>query len=229
MSAKAIVLIVEDDKELQRNLADQLSLYEDFSAIVADLGTDALSLIDRHHVDIVLLDVGLPDMDGRETCRLMRRRGVHAPIIMLTALDSDADVILGLDAGANDYIVKPFRIGVLLARIRAQLRQHEMSENAAFSLGPYIFKPGARLLFERDSRNEIVLSEKECAILKHLYKAGDAVVGCDELYTEIWDHAAPLATHTLQTHIYRLRQKIEPDPSDPKILKSEAGGYRVVR
>ncbi len=229
MPGKATVLVVEDDKDLRGALIDQLSLYEDYEAVPVGTAAEALSHVDRQHVDLVLLDIGLPDMDGRETCRLMRRHGLHAPIIMLTALDGDADTILGLEAGANDYVTKPFRIGVLLARIRSQLRQHETNEDAAFSLGPYIFKPSARRLVDRQTRKEISLSEKESAILKHLYKAGDTVVGYDELYSEIWDHNAPLATHTLQTHIYRLRQKIEPDPSRPRILKSEAGGYRVVR
>jgi DNA-binding response OmpR family regulator len=229
MTNKVNVLIVEDDESLRASLADQLALYEDYGSLAVGTAGEALEMIDKQRFDIVLLDIGLPDMDGRETCRLMRRHGLHAPVIMLTGMDSDADVILGLDSGANDYIVKPFRISVLLARIRAQLRQHEMSEDAAFSLGPYIFKPSVRRLINKNTEQEIKLSDKECAILKHLYRAGDAVVACDTLYSEIWGHSAPLTTHTLQTHIYRLRQKIEQDASKPQILKSEAGGYRVLR
>jgi len=229
MAKKVNVLIVEDDEALRTGLIEQLSLHEDYESTAVGTAREALALAAEQHYDVVLLDIGLPDMDGREACRLMRRHGLHAPVIMLTGMDGDADIILGLDSGANDYVIKPFRIAVLLARIRAQLRQHESSEDATFSLGPYIFRPSTRRLIDRESEQEILLSEKECAILKLLYRAGDVPVACDALYSEIWDHNAPLTTHTLQTHIYRLRQKIEPDPSNPQILKSETGGYRVVR
>ena len=127
-------------------------------------------------------------MDGRELCRLMRRADVKAPIIMLTGADSEADTILGLDSGANDYITKPFRLGVLLARIRAQLRQHERSEDAIFNLGPYSFRPAAKLLLEPDENKKIRLTEKETSILKYLFRAGDAVIGRDELLNEVWGY-----------------------------------------
>lgn len=227
--ARVSVLLVEDDEEMRDTLISQLALHEDFDVSTASEGARALEIVGTRHFDVILLDVGLPDMDGRDVCRLMRRKGVHTPIIMLTGMQSDADVILGLDSGANDYVVKPFRMGVLLARIRAHLRQHEASEDASFSLGPYTFKPSSRLLVNKETGKDLSLSDKECSILKFLYRAGDTVVSCDTLYTEIWDHSAPLATHTLQTHIYRLRQKIEGDPGNPKILISEGGGYRVIR
>ena len=153
-------------------------------------------------------------MDGRELCRLLRRRGAQMPVIMLTAVIGDADVILGLESGANDYVVKPFRMSVLLARMRAQLRQNAASENASFSIGPYIFRPSRRVLFDARTEEEIFLSEKECAILRYLLRAGDRVVGRKTLYEEVWGHNAPLTTHTLQTHVYRLRKKIEHEPSD---------------
>ena len=223
------ILLVEDDPEMQKSLLDQLALHEEFEITAANDGTSALEIVGAEHFDMILLDVGLPDMDGRDTCRLIRRKGIHTPVIMLTGLDSDADIILGLDAGANDYVVKPFKMGILLARVRAHLGQHEASEDASFNLGPYSFRPSIRTLIHRESKKEILLSDKECAILRYLYRAGDKVVGCDTLYSEVWNHAAPLATHTLQTHIYRLRQKIEPNPADPSILVSEAGGYRVKR
>lgn len=229
MTPRINVLLVEDDDEMRKTLVAQLALHEDFETTEASNGGAALETVSQRHFDIVLLDVGLPDMDGRDVCRLIRRKGIHVPVIMLTGMESDADVILGLDSGANDYVIKPFKMGVLLARIRAHLRQHEASEDAAFVLGPYTFKPSARLLIDKETAREVPLSDKECAILKFLYRAGETAVGCDTLYSEVWDHAAPLATHTLQTHIYRLRQKIERDPANPAILISEAGGYRVVR
>jgi DNA-binding response OmpR family regulator len=167
-------------------------------------------------------------MDGRELCRLLRRGDVKAPIIMLTGADSEADTILGLDSGANDYITKPFRLGVLLARIRAQLRQHERSEDAVFSLGPYSFRPAAKLLVAADTGEKIRLTEKEAAILKYLLRSGDAVIGRDELLGEVWGYNSGVTTHTLETHVYRLRQKLEEDPSSAKILVTEPGGYRLV-
>ena len=167
-------------------------------------------------------------MDGRELCRLMRRAGVKSPVIMLTAMDSDADTILGLDSGANDYVSKPFRLGILLARLRAQLRQHEQSEDAVFTIGPYSFRPAAKLLVHGESQQKVRLTEKETAILKYLYRAGDKTVGRDQLLGEVWGYNAGVTTHTLETHVYRLRQKIEADPSNAEILVTEPGGYRLV-
>jgi len=141
------LLLVDDDKALRQSLAEQLRLVEQFDCREAENGRSALDLAGKERFDAVLLDIGLPDMDGREVCRLMRRAGVTSPIIMLTAADSDADTILGLDSGANDYIAKPFRMGVLLARLRAQLRQHEHSEDAVFTIGPFSFRPSAKMLF----------------------------------------------------------------------------------
>jgi len=171
--------------------------------------------------------VNMPDLDGREACKIMRKNGYRGPVIMLTAETSDADTILGLDAGANDYVTKPFKFAVLLARIRAQLRQHEQSEDAVFKIGPYTFKPSAKLLLQEDNR-KIRLTEKETAILKFLYRAGDKVVGRDVLLHEVWGYNAGVTTHTLETHIYRLRQKIEVDPSHTQLLVTEAGGYKLV-
>jgi DNA-binding response OmpR family regulator len=146
---------------------------------------------------------------------------------MLTGADTDSDTILGLDAGANDYVTKPFRFGVLLARIRAHLRSHEQSEDAVFKIGPYSFRPSAKLLTDAADR-KVRLTEKETAILKFLYRAGAKVVGRDVLLTEVWGYNSGVTTHTLETHIYRLRQKIEADPSNAEILVTEAGGYRLV-
>lgn len=223
------ILIVEDDTEFRQTLADQLRLHEEFDVEEVGTGEAAIADAEKTSYNAILLDVGLPDMDGRDVCRVLRRKGIHAPVIMLTGMDSDADTVLGLDAGANDYVTKPFRMGVLLARLRAHIRQHEMSEDASFALGPYVFRPAAKSLRRTDGGKDVSLSEKENAILKHLYRAGDNVVSCETLYADIWDHSASLMTHTLQTHVYRLRQKMEENPSDPRILVSEQGGYRLVR
>ncbi len=222
------ILLVDDDEALRGSLAEQLQLHEEFETIQAGTASDGLELAKKDHFDAVLLDVGLPDMDGREACRLMRRSGVKCPIIMLTAHDTDSDTILGLDAGANDYVSKPFRLNVLLARLRAQLRTHEQSEDAVFTIGPYSFRPAGKLLLDEEKNSKVRLTEKETAILKYLYRAGTKVVSRDTLLGEVWGYNAGVTTHTLETHVYRLRQKIERDPSNAEILVTEPGGYKLV-
>lgn len=227
MSAAKHVLIVDDDVDLRESLAEQLALHEDFTTDQAGTGSEGLEVLKHKAFDLILLDVNLPDMDGRELCRLIRRNGIKVPIIMLTAMDTDSDTILGLDSGANDYVPKPFRFGVLLARVRAHLRQHEQSEDAIFTIGRYVFKPSAKLLLDEKANKKIRLTEKETAILKYLYRSGERPVGRDILLNEVWGYNANVATHTLETHVYRLRQKIEEDPSNATILVTEAGGYRL--
>ncbi len=229
MTTRKSILLVDDDDALRQSLAEQLGVYEEFLTTEAVNGSQALEIVKTKSFDLVLLDVGLPDMDGRELCKLFRRNGVKTPIIMLTGADSEADTILGLDSGANDYVTKPFRLGVLLARIRAQLRQHEQSEDATFSISRFTFRPAAKVLIDPDAERKVRLTEKETTILKYLCRARDEVVGRDVLLNEIWGYNAGVATHTLETHIYRLRQKIEVDPSSAQLLVTEGGGYRLVR
>ena len=226
MAQRKTILIIDDDPELRGALAEQLQLHEEFAAAEAETASEGVRMAREARPDLVLLDVDLPDMDGREACRLMRKNGVTAPIIMLTAADSDSDTILGLDSGANDYVTKPFRFGVLLARIRAQLRTFEASEDASFRIGPYEFRPSAKLLID-DKARKIRLTEKETSILKYLYRSGEKAVSREELLTEVWGYNAGVTTHTLETHVYRLRQKVEPDPTNASILLTEAGGYRL--
>ena len=228
MSNGKKILLVDDDDALRQSLGEQLQLHEEFSPSEAVDGATALELVKDNHYDLVILDVGLPDVDGREVCRLMRRQGVRAPIIMLTGADGEADTILGLDSGANDYITKPFRLGVLLARIRAQMRLHERSEDAVFNIGPYSFRPSAKILLDDAENKKVRLTEKETAILKYLFRAGDKVISRDVLLNEVWGYNSGVTTHTLETHVYRLRQKIERDPSNAELLVTEPGGYRLV-
>lgn len=221
------VLLVDDDVAFVQTLTEQLQLHEEFETVSAATGARAVELAKHDHFDVIILDVGLPDMDGREVCRLLRRSGIQSPVIMLTGAVTDADAILGLDAGANDYVTKPFRLGVLLARIRAHVRQHERSDDAVFTIGPYSFQPSAKLLVHEESRKKVRLTDKEAAILKYLYRVGERVVGRDVLLGEVWGYNAGVTTHTLETHVYRLRQKIEKDPSNAAILLTEPGGYRL--
>lgn len=220
------ILIVDDDDDLRTILVEQLQMHEEFNVIHEDKAVPAIERAKKDNIDLVIMDVGLPDVDGREAVKNMRQNGFRAPIIMLTGHDTDSDTILGLEAGANDYVTKPFRFAVLLARIRAQLRQHEQSEDATFQVGPYIFKPGQKLLID-EKGGKIRLTEKEAAIIKYLYRAGDKVISRDTLLEEVWGYNSGVTTHTLETHVYRLRQKIEKDPSNAQILVTDSGGYRL--
>lgn len=227
MANAARLLVVDDDQDLRDTLAEQLRLSDEFEVLTVATAGEAAELVKGERVDLGIMDVGLPDMDGREAVRQMRRNGFRGPVIMLTAQASDADAILGLESGANDYVVKPFKFAVLLARIRAQLRQHEASEDAIFRIGPYTFRPGAKILVN-EKGSKLKLTEKETAILRYLYRAGTRVVSRDTLLSEVWGYNAHVTTHTLETHIYRLRQKIENNPSHARILVTEAGGYKLM-
>ena len=225
MAQRKTLLIVDDDADLRSAVAEQLQA-EDFATVEAATAGDGVRAAEAERPDLILLDVDLPDMDGREACRQMRGQGVACPIIMLTAAAADEDTVQGLEAGANDYVTKPYKFAVLLARIRAQLRSHEHSEGAVFRLGDYEFRPAAKLLVD-DSQKKIRLTEKETNILKYLYRAGEKPVSREELLAEVWGYNAGVTTHTLETHVYRLRQKIEPDPANAKLLLTEAGGYKL--
>lgn len=222
------ILLVDDDETLRETLAEQLELHEEFETRQMGTGQAGIEAARAEHFDLVLLDVGLPDSDGREVCRALRKNGFKMPIIMLTGADSDAEEILGLESGANDYITKPFKVGVLLARIRGQLRQHEQSEDAVFTIGPYSFRPAQKMMVHKETEKKVRLTEKETSILKYLFRAGETAVGRDVLLHEVWGYNAGVTTHTLETHIYRLRQKIEPTPSEAEILVTEPGGYKLV-
>ncbi len=226
MASLKKILLVDDDDDLREALSEQLVMTEDFDVFEGSNGAEGMEKCKAGHFDLIILDVGLPDTDGRELCRRMRKQGVKSPILMLTGHDTDSDTILGLDAGANDYVTKPFKFPVLLARIRAQLRQHEQSEDAIFQLGPYTFKPAQKMLVDEKDK-KIRLTEKETNILKYLYRATQGVVARDVLLHEVWGYNAGVTTHTLETHIYRLRQKIELDPSNARLLVTESGGYRL--
>jgi DNA-binding response OmpR family regulator len=220
------ILIVDDDEILRESLAEQLALHPEFAVAEAGTAAEGIESAKSEQTDVVIMDVGLPDFDGREAVKQLRRDGFRAPIIMLTAQDSEDDTVVGLEAGANDYVTKPVRFAVLLARIRAQLRQFEQSEDATFQLGQYTFRPSAKLLVDQGGQ-KIRLTEKETAILKYLYRAGEKAVTRDVLLHEVWGYNSGMTTHTLETHIYRLRQKIERRPAQAELLITEAGGYRL--
>jgi DNA-binding response OmpR family regulator len=229
MTGPRPVLIVDDDPALSATLAEQLALDGEFATVEAPTlaAADAALTAEGARFDLVLLDIRLPDGDGRDFCARLRRLGLRMPVVMLTGSDSESDIVSGLDAGANDYIAKPFRLNELLARMRAQLRAYDSSEDAVFKVGPYLFRPAAKQLHDPARNKRVRLTEKEAAILKFLYRAGGRPVPRTVLLNDVWGYNSNVTTHTLETHIYRLRQKIEPNPGEARLLVTEAGGYRL--
>jgi DNA-binding response OmpR family regulator len=227
MNAQKRILLVEDDQPLREALAEQLA--GEFLPVEAGTGAEGLTTARDGHFDAILLDAGLPDMDGRDLCRQLRAAGVTSPILMLTGAAAGQDTRDGLDAGANACVAKPFRLGELLARLRSQLRQHEAGEDAEVPIGPYLFQPALKLLIDAQTRRKTRLTEKEVAILRFLYRAGGKPVPRETLLGEVWGYNAGVNTHTLETHIYRLRQKIERDPANATLLVTAEGGYRLAR
>jgi len=232
MAVKKRLLLVDDDEMLREEMVAQFAMYEEFETVDVGTATAGIEAAKETCFDLIVLDVDLPDMLGTEACQLMRQAGVAAPIVMLTGNDGDMNEILGLNSGANDYVTKPFRFAVLLARLRAHLRSFEQSEDAVFQVGPYEFAPAFKKLTPPKDENgvqprDIRLTEKETNILKYLYRAGGKPVGRDELLHEVWGYNSGVTTHTLETHVYRLRQKIEPQKGTATLLLTEPGGYRL--
>jgi DNA-binding response OmpR family regulator len=220
------ILVVDDDALLRLSLVEQLAVHQEFVTLEASNLAGALDAVSKEAIDLVIMDVGLPDGDGREAVKKLRGEGFNKPIILLTGHDSENDIVAGLDSGANDYVAKPFRFSVLLARMRAHLRQYELSDDATFQIGTYLFYPGSKLLLTLEGQ-KLRLTEKETAILQYLNRAKGAVISRDELLREVWGYNANVTTHTLETHIYRLRQKIELEPTNAQLLITDAGGYRL--
>ena len=223
---KTPLLLIDDDVDLRQALIEQLEQSEGFAVESAGTIKDGRALAEAGRAALIILDVDLPDGDGRDACREMRAAGITTPIILLTGADTDNDQVRGLDSGANDYVTKPFKFAVLLARIRTHMRLHESSMDAVLQIGGYEFRPAAKTL-TADKRKEIRLTDKETNILKYLYRSGDKPVPRDELLREVWGYNANVTTHTLETHIYRLRQKVDLNPEAASIIITEQGGYRL--
>lgn len=226
MAGDRTVLIIDDDTDLREALAEQFAFEDGFAVITASNAREGIDRVRRDSPDIVIFDVGLPDMDGRDACAALREAGESVPIILLTAQSGDEDHIKGLQSGASDFLAKPIAFRVLLERVRAQLRRYEASEDAVLNIGPYVFTPGMKQLTTAEGKR-IRLTEKETSILKYLYRAGGKAVAREELLDRVWGYHREANTHTLETHIYRLRQKIEPDPANVRLLITDAGGYRL--
>ena len=221
------LLLADGDEIARTSLAGYLRMTGEFTVAETGSGGEALDLALGKSFDAVLLDLHLPDIDGHELCKSLRRGGIRIPLVLTASTSSDADVVLGLNGGANDYIAKPFRFAVLLARLRAHLRQHEQNHATKFMIGRYEFVPGGRTLIDRQLNIKILLTEKETAILRYLYEKREVVVARGELLRDVWGYHVSVTTHTVETHIHRLRKKISADPSNTRLILTEGQGYRL--
>ena len=220
------LLIVDDDAYLRATLRQHLAVEGFNDVFEVGIFADLDNALSYANPDLILLDIQMPDGNGIDICQRLRRNGFAKPIVMLTAKGAEGDIVLGLEAGANDYITKPLRLGELVVRIRTQLRQFRALDDARFEIGNLSFVPANKMLHEIGSDRTQALTEKEATILKFLYRASPNDVTKEELLAEVWGFRNGVSTHTLETHIYRLRQKISRLTKKQLILTIEKG-YRL--
>lgn len=230
MSNGKRILIIDDTGLICKTLSSHLVDTESYSCVCESVPEKGLETALNSYFDMIVLDIQSPSLSSLEMCKSLRSHDVVTPIVVLTADDSDTSTINGLDAGATDCVVKPFKLGVLVARIRAHIRQFEHSEDAQLSIGPFLFNASGKTLQLADgtAKNLIRLTDKEAQIIKFLYLHADRLISREELLDEVWGYNAGVTTHTLETHIYRLRQKMETTPSEATLLVTEPGGYRLI-
>jgi DNA-binding response OmpR family regulator len=222
----ARIMVIDDDDDLRHVLMTQFELEGVAAVEQAETMASAFAKIDSFAPDILILDVQLPDGNGFHICARLREQGFEKPIIMLTGQDGENEVIKGLDTGANDYIAKPMRFGELVARIRAQLRQHQASDDAHFSARGVDFIPADKSLTCSAQQKTVTLTEKETLILKKLFRRWPETVSRASLLSQVWGYHDDVTTHTLETHIYRLRQKIN-RLSEDQLIETTTTGYRL--
>jgi DNA-binding response OmpR family regulator len=229
MTAARPILIVEDDRAQQEILIEFLSIDNEFAVHVAATLRDADALLGAEDArfDAVILGLEMANGKAHDYCARLRRLGHKMPIVIVADSGETIDIVRALDAGANDYLTRPLRLNELLARLRAQLRSFDNTEAAVLTIGQFTFRPSSKLLQDPARKRRFRLTEKETAILKFLYRAGAQPVARPVLLEKVWGYSPEVETHTLETHIYRLRQKLETNPSNSTLLISEAGGYRL--
>lgn len=226
MTVSTIVLLVHHDDVLREALVEQCQTRGGFDMRQAPGVEAALALARQTPLDLVLLKGQEPDTSCAEACARFRADGIRAPILILSDDESDTARQRALERGASDHIQQPFLMSDLIDRVRGHVRSFEQAEQAQIRIGPYQFYPTLKCLVD-ESGLDIRLTEKETSILKYLHRAGDKAVGRDELLSRVWGYNAAVTTHTLETHIYRLRQKIEPVPGVARLLVTADGGYRL--
>ena len=227
MVKRKTILFVSEALLLKDLLLDQLQKQGEYLLEESLSVTEAISLIVKEHFDCILIDSSLADVSLSNLCKNIRQEGVRSPIILVAEELGEGVAIAALDAGANDYVLKPFKINVLVAKIRSNIRQFEQSEFAILRFGRFSFKPGDKILLNNSSKEEVRLTDKETAIIKLLYLSGGEVVTRATLLEEVWGYNTTLTTHTLETHIYRIRQKVGNTSSGQDFIATESEGYRM--
>jgi DNA-binding response OmpR family regulator len=228
MSAQRRLLVAEHDAAVREALLDYFASRHEFTVVAAKtLGeTDVAIRAADTRFDALIIAVGMPDGDGRDYCAALRRQRERA-IVVLTGPDGEADAVRGLDAGANDYLGTPIRLNELLARLRSHWRTRDEREETAFPVGPFVFRPAAKLLHDPINDRRIPLTGKEAEILKFLILSDGRPVARPILLREVWGYKEAASTHTVETHIHRLRRKLELNPRRPVLLVNASGGYRL--
>lgn len=221
------LLLASGDRVVRGALFDALTACGGYSLDPVQTGAELVGRVAQQRYDAVVLDDPLSDMEACEACRILRRRNYRAPVILLGAPRADADVILGLSVGANDYLIKPYSTAVLLARLRAHLSNFEHVDDSVLPIGPYILQCARRRLVDETGGLGIALSETQLAILKCLYRRGDGGANRAEIAQDALGGAATPEGHAIETHIWRLRRKVEIDPREPRIVLTTPGGYRL--
>ena len=226
MNPSTKILLINNDKDLGEALVFQLRLGEKYQIIETSDETSPLAQINNNFCDLVIINSQSSALKECNLTKSLRLVGYKKPIIMLINRNSNLDIQDGHNHKADEYIIKPFRYPVLLKSIETQLHKFKKSENTQYSIGKYAFKPNSKILETNESRS-IRLTEKENNILKFLYKNLENTVSRETLLHKVWGYNSKVTTHTLETHIYRLRQKIEDDPSNACFLITEPGGYKL--
>jgi len=223
MSSSTKILLINSDRDLSEALIYQLSLNDKYQ-IIESVEDNVFTQI-NNSFNIVIINSQPSKLHGHNLTKKLRTGGFKNPIIMLITQSDASNVDNKLTIEANEYIIKPFKYPALLKSIELQLRQFEKSEDTQHNIGSYIFKPNSKVL---ESKNKSIrLTEKENDILKFLYQNLKTIVSREILLHEVWGYNSKVTTHTLETHIYRLRQKIEIDPANACFLITETGGYRL--
>ncbi len=219
------VVLAEDDSAISEPLARAL-LREGYEVDVRADGESALAGA-LEGPDLVILDVGLPLLDGLEVCRRLRAAGRAIPVLILTARADEVDTVVGLDAGADDYVTKPFRLAELLARVRALLRRNPTDVPQPVSEGIRVDVDGRRAWSDGE---ELQLTAKEFELLAVLVRDEGKVVSREQLMREVWETSWYQSTKTLDTHVSVLRRKLGDDPGQPRIIVTVRGvGFRYER
>jgi DNA-binding response OmpR family regulator len=225
------ILIVEDEVNMVNGLRDNLE-FEGYEVDTALEGRTGLEKTLRNRYDLILLDIMLPEVSGFDICKTARKEGINTPIILLTAKGEEIDKVLGLEFGADDYITKPFSLRELLARIKAILRRSPIGkdENQDQDFVPLgKIKVNFKNYAAFEGANEIKMSHKEFEVLHYLYMKAGKIIQRDDLIMDVWSIDYEISTRTVDNFIMKLRQKIEVDPINPKIILTVHGmGYKMI-